>query len=1135
MPSSGRRAPPGAAPAAGGGAFFFREGEYWTIGYEGTVSRLRDVRGLRYLAHLLERPGREVHAPDLVAAVAGGDRDAGGRWREALPRGDAGEALDATARAAYRRRLEELGEELEEAEAFNDLGRTARARAEMDALAQELVRGMGVSGRARRAGSGTERARLSVTKALKAAIEKVAEADPALGEHLRATVRTGTFCSYTPDPRSGLSWGRRALPTAPPAEVDPQAPAAWRRTRWVGREAEQAEIDRLLAAAAGGRGGLVMVIGEPGAGKSRFTEEVVAAARAGGVRVLTGRCYEMEGSPPYVPFVEVFEALSATLPPDEVREVLGHEAAEVAKLVPGLRLAFPDIPAPLEPPPDQERRYVLNSLREVLLRAAAGPSLLVLEDLHWADDASLRLLEHVALQLPRLPFLVVATSRPEGLDVAHPLAATVEALLRQGVVHRLDLGPLAEADVASLLEDLAGSPPPAAVGTAVHRHTEGNPFFVEEVFRHLAEEGALLDAEGRFRPDLVIDELEVPENVRLVLGRRLARLSRSAQDVLTAAAVVGRTFSYELLEAVGTLPPEALLDALEEAERARLIVAVAGDGEARFAFAHDLVRHTLVAGLATLRRRRLHAAVAEAMELAPGRGPHEQAAQLAHHLWEAGTVAESEKVLRYLTLAADEALAAAAFEDARRDLDRALSRVPPGDLRRRADLLVKAGVARRSLGLSEAALAAWYEALALYEELSAAEEAARLCWEIGWQLSMTVRLREAADVAQRGLAALGGRTTAERARLLASAVGSVSLLGDHEAATEMLAEARDVAFALGDDRLLADVLVAEALHHFTCMRFADTAAAASRAGELLAGAGAPWEVCQALTMVQHGLLHCGRLEELASTFEQLEPLASRLRHVPAILWGGRHRAVVELLATADLARFEAFAVRDLELCVSNALRWVSDSHTYLGLLGFWRGRWEDRRHLEEAAALEVPGAYTGRNVAYLFLQLAYAGDREGARAVLGPRRSALPRAGRKNGLGAWVLALAAVEGLAVMGDREEAAALYPLVVEAMATETLLRFLDVRLIETVAGIAASAGGRWEEAEGHFGRAARLAEELPNRIEQSDVRRFHAAMLVERDRPGDRGRAAALLARAVEGYRAIGMRGHERLAEEMLAST
>lgn len=172
---------------------FRREGEYWFVVYEGDVFRLRDSKGLRCLATLLANPGHEVVALDLVGAGPSGA-------------GDAGEILDAQARRAYRQRLDELREELDEAESWADTGRAARARQEMDLLVEELARGEGLGGRARRAGSASERARQAITKALKAAVERINRHSPALGRHLASTVRTGTYCRYEPDPRVPIVW-----------------------------------------------------------------------------------------------------------------------------------------------------------------------------------------------------------------------------------------------------------------------------------------------------------------------------------------------------------------------------------------------------------------------------------------------------------------------------------------------------------------------------------------------------------------------------------------------------------------------------------------------------------------------------------------------------------------------------------------------------------------------------------------------------------------------------------------------------------------------------------------------------------------------------------------------------------------
>jgi hypothetical protein len=193
---------------------FQREGEYWTVVFEGSVVRLRDTKGLRHLARLLAHPGREFHTVDLEAAdsqpAPPGARAGRGEPELAVRRdlGDAGVLLDATAKATYRARLAELGAELEEAEGFNDPARAAKARQEMDVLVSELARAVGLGGRDRRAAAHAERARLNVTRAIRAAMANLARANPALGRHLAATIRTGRYCAYTPDPRAPITWQR---------------------------------------------------------------------------------------------------------------------------------------------------------------------------------------------------------------------------------------------------------------------------------------------------------------------------------------------------------------------------------------------------------------------------------------------------------------------------------------------------------------------------------------------------------------------------------------------------------------------------------------------------------------------------------------------------------------------------------------------------------------------------------------------------------------------------------------------------------------------------------------------------------------------------------------------------------------
>jgi hypothetical protein len=216
-PARGVPASPAVAVPEVSGNLFRREGEYWTVCYEGTVVRLKDAKGLRHLARLLAHPGREFRAVDLEAAegqatppAPPGSRGGvgGGELAVRSDLGDAGVLLDATAKAAYRARLEELRAELEEAEGFNDPARAANARRETDFLVGELARAVGLGGRDRRAAAHAERARLNATRAIRAAMAKLARADPALGRHLAWTIRTGRYCCYTPDPRVPIAWKR---------------------------------------------------------------------------------------------------------------------------------------------------------------------------------------------------------------------------------------------------------------------------------------------------------------------------------------------------------------------------------------------------------------------------------------------------------------------------------------------------------------------------------------------------------------------------------------------------------------------------------------------------------------------------------------------------------------------------------------------------------------------------------------------------------------------------------------------------------------------------------------------------------------------------------------------------------------
>ena len=223
-----------------------------------------------------------------------------------------------------------------------------------------------------------------------------------------------------------------------------------------------------------------------------------------------------------------------------------------------------------------------------------------------------------------------------------------------------------------MIRALSGKQPPQAVVNLIHSGTDGNPFFVEELFRHLVERGKLMDSHGEFRLDLNLGEIDVPQSLRLVIGRRLARLSDAARKILGPAAVIGRSFTFELLEASTDMDADSLLDNVEQVEKAGLIYSTLGYPEASFQFSHELIRQAVLNDLSPPRRQRLHLNVANAIERVHGNALEDQAGDLAHHLWQAGRVADTDKTVLYLAMAARQALKQSAYEGALRYFQNAL-------------------------------------------------------------------------------------------------------------------------------------------------------------------------------------------------------------------------------------------------------------------------------------------------------------------------------------------------------------------------------------------------------------------------------------------------------------------------------
>jgi predicted ATPase len=366
--------------------------------------------------------------------------------------------------------------------------------------------------------------------------------------------------------------------------------------------------------------------------------EMAEYASRVGFRYLVGHCYERDERVPFLPFAEIIESSLAEAPSlDDYHRRMGDNAPELAQIAPSLRRVYPDIPQPLELPPAQRRRYLFQSIADTMGRGSRTRSqLYILEDLHWADESTLALLTHLANRVAQLPVVILGTYRDGYTEKNPALVRTLEELIRMGV-RPLKLTGLSKDAVAQMLDALSRRQAPERLVSLIFEESQGYPFFVEEVYRHLIEEGKVFDEAGQFRTDIEIAENEVPENVRLIVDRRLERFDEREKRALTAAAVIGRSFSFKLLTAICEIAVDELFTIVEKAQQMGIIVA-SSDGLARpFIFTHELVRQTLLAGISAPRRQHLHAGVADAIARLHPDALNEHAGDIAAHLFKAGS------------------------------------------------------------------------------------------------------------------------------------------------------------------------------------------------------------------------------------------------------------------------------------------------------------------------------------------------------------------------------------------------------------------------------------------------------------------------------------------------------------------
>ena len=431
-----------------------------------------------------------------------------------------------------------------------------------------------------------------------------------------------------------------------------------------------AELTAALEDALSGRGRLVMLVGEPGIGKTRTTQELAALAEIRGAQVLWGRCYEEQGPPPYWPWVQPIRSYVQQASADRLATEMGPGAADIAEIIPNIRGKLTDLVTPSDLEPEAARFRLFDSITSFLKNAAQSqPLMLVLDDIHWADRSSLLLLEFLARELGESPLLLVGCYRDTDLSRQHPLSETLAQLSREPVFRRQVLRGLGQVELGQFIEATTGVQLAQALTETLYAHTEGNPFFMTEVIRLLSDSGELT-ASHFGTPE----GLRIPEGVREVIGQRLNRLSERCNEVLTTASIIGREFDFRLLNILSVeISEDQLLQAVDEAVSFHLVEEVPVQMD-RYQFSHSLIQQTLAEEVTTSRKVRLHARIAEALEALYGDDAEVHAAELAHHFAEAQTSTGPTKLVLYSLLAGERALASYAYENALTHFERELYR-----------------------------------------------------------------------------------------------------------------------------------------------------------------------------------------------------------------------------------------------------------------------------------------------------------------------------------------------------------------------------------------------------------------------------------------------------------------------------
>jgi DNA-binding SARP family transcriptional activator len=930
-------------------------------------------------------------------------------------------------------------------------------------------------------------------------------------DRLNAAILDGRF-PPAPAPAARVT---AVAPPVPPAAAP--APAS----DFVNREHELAALRGGLERALAGRGAVVLLGGEAGIGKTRATEEFTRQARASGVRVRWGRCYDGEGSLAYWPWMQILRDDLGERDGAALASGMGARMADIARLVPDLRERLPGVPDPIPLDPDQERFRLFDSVAAYLAAAsAADPLVLVFDDLHWADRSSLQLLEYLADEIREQRILLIGLYRDAGLDRHHPLTRTVNRLARHEAGERLHLAGLSVAHVGQVSELTSGRTPPLGLVEVIHGQTEGNPLFVREVVRLLLDEGRF-DEPG----DIHSWRVTIPRGVRETIALRLDRLSDAAIRVLEIAAVIGRDFNLAILQPVSGLAVDELLAALEEA----LAAGVLGESQSRpgtFRFGHALIQQTLYEDVSAARRVLLHERIGGALETAHAGDLSPVLADLAFHYLQAARGddgAVTARAVEYGLLAGAQAMDQVAYADAIGHFERALRLLTDGEpsapaARQRCDVLLRLGEAQAAAGDSAVAKETVHAAADLARGAAlqpllvrAAHGVAETMWSIGLPDATGFQLLEDAVAATTNdRVAARVQSIADLVRELATAPAQDATV--QERATRLVAEAMEIADQLGDPRTRLTAAIARqwvvSANNEPTDRLENATAILALAREI----GDRQFIMLAHAWRIYDLMELGEVAAAAAENDAYAALAEELRQ-PRPLWSLAARRAMHALVRGDLDTAERLIDEARALGRRSAPRQAEMAYLLqLAQLRHEQGRAADALPLAaDIAERHPPGShYDCVHVALL----ADAGQLAEARA--GFERLAADSFGSVAHDLLWLPSLALLASICpAVGTEQHAGELQNLLlpyargnISGGGNATCLGPATLFL----GGLAAQRQ-HWDAAETHYRAAFELARQMESPLFMADAQTGLAAALLARDPQGERDATTRLLDLAI----------------------